>query len=433
MSIQSNNIGITDSVNRQVELLDGSFKHQNLTSLITNVVSGDVNGSQKPVATYVDREIVGVENLSERNAIDANDDILAWQRAHTPENFAKLYENEHYADGGYTSTVLQPRLVEDRIFFNSWEDLTNRFDVKETRVKALGANFMVADNAFVMKALLDPKVLRVANRDKYLATPTLADVELPKTQIFEVADNKEAMDILDLHLVNDACHSMNISKKILLMNRHQNTMFKNLNKEYLLHHDYVVHTDLRNLEQTVETDSFYNYIVENQYDKNQKLVFGLDESIMIAFNPTAFTMCNWLDKTICFEDPHADNEIIVKRKKIFDIKRTSDLGVVHVKLLKYAPKLETATVTAKANTAHTDVKAAITVNDNRINAQSWKATTKETWIVLKTATGTGSGEVVFDLTANTSGAARTGTITVVADGMLGGDKIVKTITIKQNA
>ena len=113
------------------------------------------------------------------------------------------------------------------------------------------------------------------------------------------------------------------------------------------------------------------------------------------------------------------------RKIREDFVRTSDKGVVIVRIPALAPKLEVGSTTVSLSTGGETKTTTVSVNDNRVMAQTWTATTDAAWLTLKAASGTNSGDFGIEAAANDTGSSRSAVVKVVSG------ELVENITVTQ--
>lgn len=439
-----------DSVKREMQLLDDSFKPQDLTVFagVTEVAEHDEKAVPKVV--YTQQRLIKAAKIAPVNAITDNKKVTNYQKNRTLENLGALIGNTHVSEASYSMTALVAQRITDSINYNGFEAIRNTFDTRDADAQAMAATIHCAKNNMFLDALFAPSVTRVQSRDDYTAAISTKEIAFPSANVVHLTNNDSASGttfgykaFLDFAAMTE---KMNCSRVVWLLNRKQNNDFKFENKDVFLNKDFVAYSDTRELFSTVPTDRFFPYLVNTQRDINGNVVCGLDESLMAAFNPAAFTICPWGDESFIDKVPHTANSYCLTRQIDMDIKRTSDEGVLWVIIDSLAPSLTLSnTPSQQSASAQSDIEVTVTTNTNRIKLQTWAATSDADWVHFDTSDGEGTGTLVFDLDANASGAARSATITVVATGFEGISQglysasgaikpyIVKTFEVKQSA
>lgn len=422
------NIGFRQGVEFVMERLDGSFKHQDLTTLIKANAKGDMRqtgGGAVPARTHINRSMIAVDELKVVSAYEDNKLIKSYMQNPNSATFDAMTKDRHYAEAHYSSTVATPKVFKDRACFNSWDEMRNGFNEKNDKLQAVVANITVAKNRALLDAIRATKVKRTTRDDD--AEPSYADVALPASQIYTLDASKTTLDYKDLLLLRARCQRMTGYGTYMLMSWAQQAEFKAVNVDKLQNKDFVASSDLRMLDQSIQFQGITPVIVEDQFDITDNKIFGLDESEILIFNPLAITKVNWTDESKWGVESQADMEAHFLRKIRADFVRTSDKGVVIVKIPKLVPTLTVSAATLSLVKAGTEKTLTVTTNANRVMPQTWAAYTDADWLTLPASAGTGTGTLAIGATSNGTGAARTATV-VVRSGDL-----TKTVTVTQAA
>lgn len=420
------NIGFRQGVDFVMERLDGSFKNQDLTTLIKANAQGDMRqtgGGAVPARTHINRSMITVDELKVVSAYEDNQLIKNYMRNPNSTTFDAMTKDRHYAEAQYSSTVATPKVFKDRACFNSWDEMRNGFNEKNDKLQAVVANITVAKNRALLDAIRATSVKRTTRDDD--AEPSYADIAFPASQYYTLDSAKTTLDYKDLLLIRARCQRMTGYGTYMLMSWAQQAEFKAVNVDKLQNKDFVASSDLRALDQSIQFQGITPVIVEDQFDKTDNKVFGLDESEILIFNPLAITKVGWTDESKWGVDSQADMEAHFLRKIRADYVRTSDKGVVIVKIPKLAPSLTLGATTLSLVKAGTAKELTVTTNTNRVMPQTWAAYTDASWITLPASAGTGSGNLAIGATANDTGASRSALVKVRS-----GD-LVETITVTQ--
>ena len=418
------NIGFRQGVQYVMERLDGSAKNQDLTTLIKATAPGDMKGGT-PSRTHINRSMITTDELKVVSAYDDNALIKKYMRAPNSANFDAMTADRHYAEAHYSSTVATPKVFKDRAVFNNWDEMRNGFNIHNDKLVAVVNNIRVARNKAMIEAIKAKKVKRTTRDDD--AEPDYADVTLPDSQYFDVPAGQKTLKYKDLLTIRARCQRMSGFGTYMLMSWAQQAEFKGDedNVKFLQNKDFVASSDLRMLDQSIAFQGITPVIVEDEFNIDDNKVFGLDESEILIFNPTAVTKVKWTDESLYGVDSQADMQAHFLRKIREDFVRTSDKGVVIVRIPALAPKLEVGSTTVSLSTGGETKTMTVSVNDSRVMAQTWTATTDAAWLTLKSASGTNSGDFGIEASANGTGSSRSAVVKVVS-----GD-LVENITVTQ--
>lgn len=429
MEFSEQNIGFKQGVQYVMERLDGSAKNQDLTTLVKATAAGDMkddgSGGKLPARTHINRSMIAVEELKVVSAYEDNRLIKQYVSNPNSKTFDEMTAGRHYAEAHYTSTVATPKVFKDRAWFNSWDEMRNGFNVHNDKLVALVTNLRVAKNRALIEAIRAKSVKRTTRDDD--AEPSYMDVALPESQYYTLDSTKTTLNYKDLLLLRARCQRMSSYGCYMFMSWAQQAEFKAENVKDLQNKDFVASSDLRMLDQSIHFQGITPVIVEDEYDVADNRVFGLDESQILLFNPTAITKVLWTDEQIYDTVPLADGQAQFLRKIRADYVRTSDKGVIIVDIPRLAPQLELSQTTLSLTKIGTGTGVTVTTNPNRVMQQTWSATTDAPWVQLTNASGTGSGEFAVGASENTTGSERSALVKVRS-----GD-LVETITITQAA
>lgn len=420
------NIGFQQGVKYVMEKLDGSAKNQDLTTLIKAHAAGAMTtsgGSAMPARTHINRSMITVDELQVVSAYEDNKNVKAYMQNPSSATFDAMTAGRHYAEAHYSSTVATPKVFKDRAVFNSWDEMRNGFNIKNDKLQAVVANIRVARNQALLNAIRATSVKRTTRDDD--AEPSYADVALPDSQIYTVGSDKTTLDYKDLLLIRARCQRMTGFGTYMFMSWAQQAEFKAVNVDKLQNKDFVASSDLRNLDQSIQFQGITPIIVEDEFNINDNKVFGLDESEILVWNPLAVTEVKWTDESLWGVDSQADMQAHFLRKIRADFVRTSDKGVIIVRIPKLAPKLtlgKNSVSLVKAGTAQT---ITVTTNTDRVMQQDWYATTDASWLTITNGSGVGSGDFGIGASTNDTGSSRSAIVKVRSG------ELSQTITVTQ--
>lgn len=427
MDYSDKNIGFRQGVKFVMDRLDGSAKNQDLTTLVTAQAAGDMkndgSGGSLPARTHINRSMIAIDELKVVTAYEDNRLIKQYMQNPNSANFDAMTKDRHYAEAHYSSTVATPKVFKDRACFNSWDEMRNGFNEHNDKLQAVVANIRVSKNKALIDAIRATSVKRTTRDDD--AEPSYADVALPESQIYTLGSNAKTLTYKDLLMIRARCQRMNTKQTYMLMSWAQQAEFKATNVQDLQNKDFVASSDLRALDQSITFQGITPVIVEDEYNVQDNKVFGLDESEILIFNPTAITKVHWTDESIYGVDMQADGQAHFLRKIRADFVRTSDKGVMIVKIPALAPQLNLGKTTVSLVKAGTAQEISVTTNANRVMQQDWWVTSDADWITITDGSGVGSGTFAIGATANSTSSSRSALVKVRS-----GD-LEQTITVTQ--
>lgn len=441
-------LGLHEGVVEIHERLDGSFKGKLYDSLSrATPIEGDreKNGPNKgrPIRTVINRSWMRPDKIESVPQADFNARILNYQKSgFTSEAHDDMVAGRHYVQGSYEATVTKPKVYIDHAWFNSLQDLENSFNLKGDKHEKMAINILTAKNVDWLKALTAKEVLRATrNEEAELATKVVA---LDASRYFTASckDATDTIDFREIATLNAKTKSMNGYRKILAMSPMAHVAFYDYHKKWLKNNDYSPGSDISMLDTIKPFEGGITpFVLEDIVAETGETLFGLDESQMVLFNPEAVSKCVWDGLTVDFAvDGDAYNEVKTWRKEVLSYVRTSDQGVMIVKIPTLVPTLDvtngSATVASLdvAKTASTR-ELTIKTNDGRMTPQPWTVEVSADWIKPTVYAGTGSSKVSVGFDANATASARTGTITITSSvpGYEGDLTLTKIISVTQAA
>lgn len=441
-------LGLREGIVTIAERLDGSFKGKLYDSLsratpVKGDFKPDANGNVSPVRTVINRSWMRADRIVPVPQAKFNEKILDYQKSgFTSEAHDKMVEGRHYVDTKYEATVAKPEVFIDHAWFNKLQDLQNSFNLKGDKYEKMAINIMTAKNVAWLKALTAKQVLRATrNEESDLSTKL---VDLPASRYF-TASHKEAKDTIDFReigLLNALTKNMNGTRKILAMSPMAHVAFYDFHKKWLKNNDYKPGSDITMLDTLPSFEGGITpFVLEEITSAEDELLFALDESQMILFNPLAVSKCVWGGLEADFAvDGDAYNQVKVWRKETLSYVRTSDVGVMIVKIPALVPTLEVqeggAAITSLSVTKAASVaKATVKTNSARMTPQTWRLTTDAAWIKPTILSGAGDAEVQIGFDENDTGSSRTGVIEVVSDvpGYEGDPTLKVILSVTQSA
>lgn len=441
-------LGLREGVVTIQERLDGSFKGKLYDSLSrATPVSGDYGkdsrGNTMPVRTVINRSWMRPDKIDPVSQADFNSRILNYQKSgFTSAAHDDMVAGRHYVDTKYEATVAKPQVFIDHAWFNTLQELQNSFNIRGDKHEKMAINMLTAKNVAWLKALTAKSVLRATrNEESDLSTMTVA---LPQSRYFTASCTKakDTIDFREIATLNARTKNMNGTRKILAMSPMAHVAFYDYHKQWLKNNDYSPGSDISMLDTIKPFEGGITpFVLEEITAEDDSLLFGLDESIMVLFNPLAVSKCVWGGLEADFAvDGDAYNEVKAWRKEVLSYVRTSDNGVMMIKIPTLVPTLS-VTEGSTAITTKTVTKAAstltlnVSVNSARMTPQTWKVVSSETWLKPSVYAGSGSGEITVTVDANATGSSRTATLEIVSEvpGYEGDAALVKTIAVTQSA
>ncbi len=440
-------LGIREGVVDIHERLDGSFKGKLYDSLSrVTPVSGDYGkdsrGNTMPVRTVINRSWMLPDKLTPVPQAEFNEKILDYQRSgFTSEAHDRMVEGRHYVDTKYEATVVKPQVFVDHAWFNDLQELQNSFNLRGDKHEKMAINILTAKNIAWLKALTAKQVLRATrNEESDLSTKL---VDLPESRYFTAKCGSEAPDTIsfrEIATLNALTKNMNGTKKILAMSPFAHVAFYDAHKKILKNNDYVPGSDISKLDTIRPFEGGITpFVLEDIVAEDNSTLFGLDESMMVLFNPLAVSKCTWGGLVADFDVVGAAyNQVRAWRKETLGYVRTSDNGVMIIKIPTLVPTLdvmESSASITELSPAKSAGTATLTVktNSSRMTPQNWRIVVSADWIKPTVLSGTGTQEVKVDFTENATGTPRTGTIEIHSDvvGYDGDASLKKTISVIQ--
>lgn len=440
-------LGLKEGVVDIHERLDGSFKGKLYDSLSrATPVSGDYGkdsrGNVSPVRTVINRSWMLPDKITPVPQADFNAKILDYQRSgFTSEAQDRMVEGRHYVDTKYEASVVKPEVFIDHAWFNDLQELQNSFNLRGDKHEKMAINVLTAKNVAWLKALTAKQVLRATRNEESDLSTML--VSLPESRYFTAACGSEAPDTIsfrEIATLNALTKNMNGTKKILAMSPMAHVAFYDAHKKILKNNDYIPGSDISKLDTIRPFEGGITpFMLEDIVAQDGSTLFGLDESMMVLFNPLAVSKCTWGGLVVDFmEDGAAYNQVRTWRKETLGYVRTSDNGVMIIKIPTLVPTLDVksdGSSTTSLAPAKSATSATITVatNAKRITTQNWRIVVSDTWIKPTVISGTGTQDIKIDFTENATGSPRTGTIEVYSDviGYEGDSTLKKTISVTQ--
>lgn len=436
-------LGLREGVTTIQERLDGSFRGKcyDILSRATPI-SGDYDKSSgRPVRTIINRSWMTADKITPVAEKDFNSRILNYQKAgFTSEAHDDMVAGRHYVDTKYEATVAKPEVLVDHAWFNNLQALQNSFNLQGDKQEKMAINILTAKNVMWLKALTAPQVLRATRNEESDLSTMLVDLPASRYHVADTKETDETLSFREIALLNARTKNMNGTRKLLAMNPIQHALFYDVNKNWLKNNDYVPGSDLTALD-TIKPfqGGIVPFQIEEISDADNNVLFGLDESQMILFNEMCVSKVLWGGlEADCEVDGRTYGQVQCWRKETLSYVRTSDLGVMIIKIPGLIPTLSVKSGSTEATTltpakGASSVTLTVQTNDKRMTAQPWTAVTDADWVTLTPKTASGSGQLKVEYAANTTGTQRSATIEIVSavPGYEGDASLRKVISVTQ--